>query len=699
MNQNIDMSEFEKQFMEGRLSPFMPNEDFSRLAFLNDRIRSIEEVSELRKDEIQSLTWRQEAIQKVIRRIEVLLDKYRKKRQPLDDEINRLKRINRGEDAKREAYERERQRLIQELMAQRNFLEQKNFLKESTANLPWAVGVDGKKALPHQLEGAARLVAAERAILGDKPGLGKTLQAIMVVDMLRAQGGNKGRKVLIFTPKQVLADFQRAFEKWTDPKFVHVLNQTSVKGIKSELLDMLMHFPEMIVITNYEVWRKDQSIHDKLKKCAFDTIICDEAHVLKNIKSTTARKVRDLVYAENLCSNCGGRDIHSVKSEVTDKTLSVTCMSCETRPFDFSDFCSVKNFYPMTGTPILNKPQELWPLLNMMDRKSFPTEKSFLEDYCEKKYDYDNERWYYTFGAGGSERLLKKLGMRYTARTRESAGVIMPPQEVKHHWLEFDPDEHQRQQKFIENLRLKAKMVFAPDQEVTTDQALHWYTRMRQAAVWPDGIQVKGCAHEPMCKDEWDLPNPKACISPSIVFPAPGTPPVGESILMDKAEEIVVEAVEAEQRIVVFTHFRAAIEELERRCIGAGLRVGKIVGGVKEELRREYIDDFNTEYTKVGEHKYDVLICQYQTAQVGLNLNGAHQLLCIDREWNPGKEEQTLDRVRRLDSELSTIVHILHCAGTATELIDALNEQKKAMLEGWEADVSLLEAMRKFLEG
>jgi SNF2 family DNA or RNA helicase len=130
-----------------------------------------------------------------------------------------------------------------------------------------------------------------------------------------------------------------------------------------------------------------------------------------------------------------------------------------------------------------------------------------------------------------------------------------------------------------------------------------------------------------------------------------------------------------------------------------GIRHAKIIGGVPDWKRQEFIDDFNTNHTKVGEHKYDVLLCQYQTASVGLNLNGAQQLLCVEREWNPGKEEQTLDRIRRIDSEFNSIVHLLHAAGTATELIDAIQEGKKAMLEGFETDVDLAEAMRKFLEG
>jgi SNF2 family DNA or RNA helicase len=94
-----------------------------------------------------------------------------------------------------------------------------------------------------------------------------------------------------------------------------------------------------------------------------------------------------------------------------------------------------------------------------------------------------------------------------------------------------------------------------------------------------------------------------------------------------------------------------------------------------------------------------VVLVNYRTGSTGLNLSGAQQIVVLDREWTPGKEEQMLDRVRRIDSQFNSTVHILHVEGTATDLMDAIQDEKKKMLDGFEADVNLAEAMRKFLEG
>lgn len=685
MSERVDMSAFEAQFET--LVPGIPNDDFERLVYLKDRLKDLNELVAFRKERNLLIEIKQRAVNKLLDRVRALEKRLLQKRRPLDEELHINETRNREAKRTISSLERELARLLSEIEARERFIAKRNSLEAATQDFPWRIGVDGKKALPHQIEGAHRLVSAERAILGDKPGLGKTLQAIMTIDLLRAQG--KGQKVLIFTPKSVVKDFERAFKLWTNPKFVHVLNQT-LKGLKSDILDVITHLEDAVVITNYEVWRKDASIKQKLADCCFDTIILDEAHVLKNARSVTTQGMREIVYADNRCPKCGSMNIVQVGR---DKK----CGACEFKQEKTGDFCSIKNVFHMSGTPFLNRPQELFPLLNMMDREQFPTESAFLNDYCEKKYDYDNNRYYWTFGYGGSDRLLKKLGLRYTSRNRDSAGVEMPPQEIVHHWLELDPEKYPRQAKFIERLRENARLAFSEEHQMTTSATLAWYTRMRQAASWPDGIKVKGCAHNPPCLD--DMGELGGCYAPEVIFPPKDAPPVGESVIMDESERIVFEAVESGDRIVVFSMFRSVLDELELRCKEKGISAAKLVGGIPESRRQEYIDDFNANETKVGEHKYDVLLCQYQTAKVGLNLHGAQQLLCVEREWNPGMEQQTLDRLRRLDSQFNSIVHILHCEGTATELIDAIQDQKLAVIEGFESDVNLNEAMRKFLEG
>lgn len=661
----LDMSEFEMQF-KSEYSNFMDDQTFARMANLRDRMTDLADILSWKKEflrfadsNLERLEEMQDALQQVIAEI-------RNRKQPYLDEKKEIRQDMSGDERKLEALKREWFRLMAELEAQRKFNEQRLEMDANTADALWR-----KRALPHQFEGAYRLSSACRAILGDKPGLGKTLQAIMTIDMLRGMG--QAKKVLIVCPKPVLDGFKREFEKWSPNQFVYVLNQTR-KGLKSEILDVVALMPECVILTNYEVWRKDKLIIDKLINCQFDTVILDEGHNLKDSKSVTAKGIASIVKAENKCENCLGR------------TFGVMCGTCGHRPSKAYANRSVKNVFPMTGTPILNRPQDLFTMLNLVDDQAFPTESKFLEDFCARvcvgcRRHYgclcpEGPKWVWQFTSGGEAQLLKRLGMRFTARTRESAGVKMPPQEIRHHNFEFDPEKYPKQHEFVELLKTKARLKFG-DKELTSLETLAWYTRMRQSATWPDGIKIR---------------NPE---TGEVEYQAQ----VGESIILDEGEIIVREALESGNRIVVFSHFKDALKEMERRLTKDGISVVRYDGDLNDKGRLEAQHDFDLTVTRPENAKFQVMLAQYKSAKVGLNLHGAQEVLFLDREWNPGMEEQAGDRVRRIGSEFETIVHVLHVEGTATDLIDAILTEKEAMLEGFETEVNLHEMMKKFLGG
>lgn len=691
-----DMSAFEAQFDIGKLSNEMDNETFERVAEMRDRIADLEGVIELRKDLHAKAESEMGDLAQIEKEVRAFLAKILERKRPFDSEMRSLSSENRTDQKELDRLRREWAKLMAEIEAILKLRRDRMRIEHSTKDAAWRV-----RAKPHQLEGAHRMVAAGRSLMGDKPGLGKTLQAIMAVNMLREQG--KARKVLVFTLKPVLQDFRREFKTWYPGQFVHILNHTK-RGLKSEILDLLQDFDECIVLTNYEVWRKDKTIIEKLKHCQFDTVILDEAHVFKGKDSFTFRGIRDIIYAENMCNQCGNLIVENNKSKSGPYgRVSTMCPRCEARPEKFGDFRSVKNVFPMTGTPILNKPQDLWPMLNLIDVNAFPEEERFLQDYCTQKcagcgrsYRCECEgsaSWKWVFRDGGPDRLLASLGMKFTSRTRDSAGVEMPPQEVKHHYFELDEEKYPRYTAFTRDLKEKAKIAFADGTSLTELEALAWYTRVRQAATWPDGIEIKDLRKDPVTGEMIG--------TGEVIWPTGPEDLPGESIIMDEGETLIHEALENGDRIVVASNFKKALREMENRLKSRNVRVVRFDGDTPDKKRQEIIDDFNANHTNLGEHKFDVLLVNYRTGSTGLNLSQAHQMIILDREWSPGKEEQMLDRLRRLDSKLSTMVHILHCEGTATELMDAIIDEKHQMLGGFESGVERInfaERMKKWLE-
>lgn len=196
---------------------------------------------------------------------------------------------------------------------------------------------------PYQLEGIAYGLARKRIFIGDEPGLGKTLQSIGIVDTANAY------PCLVICPSSLKINWQREFEKFTD-KHALVLDN-STRTTWSYLLRMKMHH---VAIVNYEslrkyfVWDTGRSKVFRLKDVVFTpdigifrSVIIDESH---RVKDPTAQQT---IFTKGIS---------------TGKPY-VICLS---------------------GTPVVNRPEDLIAQLSIMGRlMEFGGKAQFLADYGE----------------------------------------------------------------------------------------------------------------------------------------------------------------------------------------------------------------------------------------------------------------------------------------------------------------------------
>jgi SNF2 family DNA or RNA helicase len=535
-------------------------------------------------------------------------------------ELDRIAKENRAKVEEQNAKQRRLQAFLSEKAIRDEFERFSRSLDENTIGAPWR-----EFAYEHQLDGGRRLASAHRAILGDKRGLGKTLTSIITIDMLAA------KKVLVMVPRDVGANFARELKTWT-PKRV-VLNMIGQKkSYRDNMYPIIQDAEKVLVILNYEAWVRDKSLIERLIDMRFDTVIIDEAHNIKNIKGNGFEGIREIVYAANKCPSCSGTDIEP-KTQPGEYIPRMQCNTCLYAQVGDTDFCSVANVIPMSGTTILNRPQDIWPLLNLLDRKLFGSVHTFLRDYAQQ----NGNRW--VFRPGGQERLIKRLGARYIGRTPDTAGVKFPPQAHILHSLQLDPKVYPNQYKVLRQIYEYGAIKMAEDKVMKMPFKIAEITRRRQAMVWPAGIQLKDADGNVVLKLDCH-----------------------ESIKMDKTLSLVDEIVEQEgDRVVVFSKFKEALKEAERRCKEAGYRVVRYDGDMSQELRDEVQMDFDIKEVRKrnGQYRWDVLLAQYDSASTGLNLTGARQMILMDRNWSPGREDQAEGRIQRLDSDKDSIVHIL----------------------------------------
>lgn len=97
----------------------------------------------------------------------------------------------------------------------------------------------------YQREGIVYGLKHRRLIIGDEPGLGKTLQSIGIVDTANAY------PCLVICPSSLKINWQREFEKFTDKSAVVLDN--AVRTTWNYLLSMGVH---QVAVVNYESLRK-----------------------------------------------------------------------------------------------------------------------------------------------------------------------------------------------------------------------------------------------------------------------------------------------------------------------------------------------------------------------------------------------------------------------------------------------------------
>lgn len=195
---------------------------------------------------------------------------------------------------------------------------------------------------PYQLDGIAFGLKHRRILIGDEPGLGKTLQSIGIVDTANAY------PALVICPSSLKINWQREFEKFTDKKALILDNATRTAWPYFLQIGMFH-----VAIVNYEslrkyfVWDtggkdfrlKDVVFNDAIK--VFRSVIIDESH---RVKDPSAQQT---IFTRGIAEGKEWRIL-------------------------------------LSGTPVVNRAEDLVAQLSIMGRlQEFGGRAKFLADYGE----------------------------------------------------------------------------------------------------------------------------------------------------------------------------------------------------------------------------------------------------------------------------------------------------------------------------
>lgn len=146
-----------------------------------------------------------------------------------------------------------------------------------------------------------------------------------------------------------------------------------------------------------------------------------------------------------------------------------------------------------------------------------------------------------------------------------------------------------------------------------------------------------------------------------------------ESGKWDTFVELLEEAQESGQKVVVFSQFLAMLDIIAKHLQSKNIKYTEIRGSTK--ARAEALETFQTDPS------CQVFLGSLQAAGLGIDLTAASVVIHYDRWWNAARENQATDRVHRIGQTRGVLVYKIMTTGTIEERIDQIISSKAQLFE------------------
>ena len=415
----------------------------------------------------------------------------------------------------------------------------------------------------YQKMGVEFLKTRDRALLFDDMGLGKTVQAI--------KAANYDHPIMVVCPAFLRLNWESELKMWGYPHPVSIVKKKK---------DFRFPVGQEAVIVSYSMLPRDVDLNRLLSEAYKGvekdkgkvTLIADEAHAVKNYKAKRTKNFRNLAAKVNKLDG---------------------------------------SVWAMTGTPLMNKPSELWGVL-----------KSIGLSYDAYK-DWDNFVWLFRGFKNqwngwdwGTPRPEAADGLRKVALGRRKRDVLpdLPGKTWKRAYVDVSRPVMKMCDEVLDNLK-------------------------------SHGVDIR------------DLAASKKTQKLKIEFESIAK--IREAVARGKIPamlEYISLFEEIDTPLVVFGHHRAAIESL-----GTREGWGVITGSTPAKKRNDLIRMFQN-----GELKG--IAGTIGAMGTGVTLTAASHMLFVDLSWVPGENLQAEDRICRIGQNSACNYYIL----TAKHPMDSL---------------------------
>lgn len=291
-----------------------------------------------------------------------------------------------------------------------------------------------------------------------------------------------------------------------------------------------------------------------------------------------------------------------------------------------SEFCrqiQAKNKFALTGTPILNRPIELWHILHWLVPELWPAESymRYAIRYCGAHRERVNRAGKMVWVMDGATHLDElKMHLSYLMIRRLKQDVLKELPAKRRQLIELPMNG------ISDNAQLMMK------------EALAIAHVMRIETLYADDVRALESKLQVAWQQMSELRHQVGLLK------------------VPMAIDLIHDAVEASGKVVVFAHHRDVIAALNDALVD--YRPAVIHGGTPQAARQDAVDRFQ------NDPNVKVFIGQIQAAGVGITLTASSHVIFVELDWTPGIVSQAEDRCHRIGQHQSVLVQHLVLEGS-----------------------------------
>ncbi|KAH0972812.1 hypothetical protein GBA52_024968 [Prunus armeniaca] len=443
-----------------------------------------------------------------------------------------------------------------------------------------------------------------------------------------------------------------------------------------------------IVLTTYSILSTENAwITSPVKEIEWWRVILDEAHMIKNVNAQQSQVVTNL---------------------------------------------KAKRRWAVTGTPIQNGSFDLFSLMAFLRFEPFSI-KSYWQSLVQRPLAHGNPK-----GLSRLQVLMATISLR---RTKDKGLIGLPPKTIETCYVELSGEERKlydqmegEAKSVVRNyfdagsvmrnystvlsiiLRLRqicTDLVLCPSDlksllpsNTIEDVSKNPELLKKMLEVLQDGedfdcpicispptdIVITCCAHifcqacilKTLQRSKPCCPLCRRPLSQSNLFSAPQAPSDSDNMVSSKTTmsskvSALLKLLIASRgqnpltKSVVFSQFRKMLIYLEEPLKAAGFKTLRLDGSMNANKRAQVIKEFGV----TGQDVPTILLASLKASGTGINLTAASRVYLLEPWWNPGVEEQAMDRVHRIGQKEDVKIIRLIARNSIEERILELQEKKK----------------------